>query len=104
MRMWNVDPKIMCRKHLLGEHVELHMTVGTINKGRSVKGYLVGGFMDLSLVNIRHQQLVQEMSRRGYKHNSPLSDISLTGGNVNSEENVRELANRCPECRKLQGK
>ena len=23
MRMWMVNPKIMCRKHLLGEHVEL---------------------------------------------------------------------------------
>lgn len=31
MRMWMVDPKIMCRKHLLGEHLELHMLAGCIN-------------------------------------------------------------------------
>ena len=40
MRMWMVDPKIMCRKHLLGEHVEHHMFVGTINKRISIVGYL----------------------------------------------------------------
>ena len=25
MRMWMVNPRIMCRQHLLGEHVEIHM-------------------------------------------------------------------------------
>lgn len=25
MRMWMVDPTIMCRQHLLGEHYELHV-------------------------------------------------------------------------------
>ena len=25
MRMWMVNPKMMCNKHLLGEHVELHL-------------------------------------------------------------------------------
>ena len=36
MRMWNVDPKLMCNKHLLGEHVEMHMFFGTIQKGISM--------------------------------------------------------------------
>ena len=40
MRMWMVDPKKMCRKHLLGEHVEIHMMVGTLLKGRSIDGFL----------------------------------------------------------------
>ena len=30
MRMWGVDPKQMCRQHLLGEHVELHMQAGAV--------------------------------------------------------------------------
>lgn len=24
MRMWMIDPKLLCRKHLLGEHNEIH--------------------------------------------------------------------------------
>ena len=35
MRMWNVDVTKMCNKHLLGEHVEMHMFVGIIIKGTS---------------------------------------------------------------------
>lgn len=45
MRMWMVPPELMCRQHLLGEHVELHMFVGAINKGTSVvtlPGYCEG--------------------------------------------------------------
>lgn len=34
MRMWVVNPKILCRKHLLGEHVELHMATGHLQRGR----------------------------------------------------------------------
>jgi hypothetical protein len=30
MRMWMVPPKVMCRKHLLGEHVEIHMLAGSL--------------------------------------------------------------------------
>ena len=36
MRMWLVPPSHMCRKHLLGEHVELHMLLGTLKKGKSI--------------------------------------------------------------------
>jgi len=28
MRMWMLNPKALCRKHLMGEHVEIHMLVG----------------------------------------------------------------------------
>lgn len=40
MRMWKVNPKNMCRQHLLGEHVECHMFVGAILKGISLSGYI----------------------------------------------------------------
>lgn len=38
MRMWNINPRYMCRKHLLGEHVETHMLVGSLRKEKSVQG------------------------------------------------------------------
>lgn len=72
MRMWMVNPKKMCRKHLLGEHVELHMFVGTIKKGISIQGYIDNGLVNPRMIKKRHKELVKEMERRGYNHNSPL--------------------------------
>lgn len=46
MRMWMVPPRHMCRKHLLGEHVELHMFVGSIKNGVRVEGYLANNLGD----------------------------------------------------------
>ena len=34
MRQWYVPAECMCRQHLLGEHCEHHMFVGTLKKGR----------------------------------------------------------------------
>ena len=31
MRMWCVEPKGMCRKHLLGEHIEMTVSIGLID-------------------------------------------------------------------------
>lgn len=42
MRMWMLPPETMCRKHLLGEHVELHMLLGTMKRGRRIDGFLAG--------------------------------------------------------------
>lgn len=46
MRMWMVDVKCLCRKHLLGEHSETHMFTGTIKKGTSILGYLKNGLLE----------------------------------------------------------
>lgn len=39
MRMWLVPTRFVRRKHLLGEHVEHHMLVGSIHKGLSMAGF-----------------------------------------------------------------
>ena len=100
MRMWNVDPRLMCRKHLLGEHVEMHMFAGTLAKGVSIQGYVDGGLVEVDRIRIRHDELAAEMERRGYRHSSPLRDDcpSFCAGRVNAEENLAELARRCPQC------
>lgn len=46
MRMWNVDPNLLCRKHLLGEHREMHMLANAICKKRSIAGYLAKGLVE----------------------------------------------------------
>jgi hypothetical protein len=102
--MWMVDPKIMCRKHLLGEHVELHMFVGTIKKGVSLDGYVSRGLVDTTKIVSRHEILVTEMIARGYNHQSPLPYVDTLGiGKVDAIASAVELHRRCPDCAKLQG-
>ena len=100
MRMWMVNPKIMCRQHLLGEHVELHMSVGTIKKGISVKGYLDDNLLEPESIYQRHNELVKEMEARGYNHRSPLLLIPINmSKKIDREASLAELIRRCPECR-----
>ena len=74
MRMWMVDPRVMCRQHLLGEHVEIHMFVGAISRGKSVKGYLEKGLLEVHNMYARHEELMEEMKRRGYNHSSDIDE------------------------------
>lgn len=101
--MWMVDPKIMCRQHLLGEARECHTLVGTILHGKRLSGtkYITTGLVEVHNIKNRHAELAEEMVRRGYNHKSPLPEFqSWIEGHVDSEANLVELARRCPECRK----
>lgn len=77
MRVWDVHPKHLCRKHLLGEHRELHGLWNILTKHKAKGGYSnhpetlrwVGKTRALYK---RHEDLVKEFTRRGYKHHSPL--------------------------------
>ncbi len=102
MRMWNVDPKLLCRKHLLGEHVETHMFAGTIKKGIKYNGYIKNKLLEIHNLKKRHDIIAEEMVRRGYNHRTPLnfeSDIVI--GEIDVEANLKDLFERCQECRKL---
>lgn len=104
MRMWMTPPETMCRKHLLGEHVELHMLVGTINKGVSVEGFLTKNLLEPESLYARHAALVAEMKHRGYAHNSPLTAMLRVLPDdqykikVDRQASLAELHRRCPEC------
>ena len=99
MRMWGVDPTKLCRKHLLGEHVEMHMFSGCLRRGLSVKGYVDQGLVEIHKVRERHDLLAAEMVRRGYRHVSPLLPFPIhQAGTVDVEANERELKRRCDEC------
>ena len=100
MRMWDLPETIQCRKHLLGEHVEMHMFAGTIKKGISIQGYLKKGLVNPSKIKKRHDLLAKEMRSRGYQHNSPLISpkISLIK-EIDKNYNLKDLIKRCPECR-----
>lgn len=104
MRMWNVPPSLLCQKHLLGEHVEMHTFVGSILKGVSLTGYINGGLVETQNITKRHAALAKEMLRRGLNHKSALPEVFLpAAGHVDTASNLIELARRCPDCAALQG-
>jgi len=102
MRMWNINPRKMCNQHLLGEHVEMHMFVGTLNKNKSIKGYLDKDLVEIHSLKKRHNALADEMRKRNMNHSSPLPHYKNKKlGKVNKKENMKELIKRCKECRRM---
>ncbi len=76
MRIWDLPPRILCRQHLLGEHRELHAIWSILTAGK--QGYrrhpeTIRWQSCLRALFLRHQEQVEEMSRRGYQHHSPLA-------------------------------
>ena len=108
MRMWLVNPKIMCRQHLLGEHVEIHMMIGHLKKKRNIKNFINNNLYEITSIEKRHDELVNEMLERGYKHNSDIEyipdlsylDINDVNYKMNKSKSLNELLNRCERCRK----
>jgi hypothetical protein len=100
MRMWMIPPALLCRKHLLGCHVECHMLAGAILKGRSIAGHLERGQVEPQCLEEYHNALANEMVRRGYRHCSPLNMIA-TGicGYVDTQKSIDDLRTRCADCR-----
>lgn len=102
MRMWLVPPQVLCDQHLLGEHVELHMLVGSIQMGKNLRGFYDDQLIDVSQIVPRHARLVKEMKRRRMNHNSPLPKFSAAGleaSEIDWHRNMRELRERCGTCR-----
>lgn len=109
MRVWDIHPKYLCRKHLLGEHRELHGLWNILTKHKGKGGYSrhpetlrwVGKQKALYL---RHKALVKEFSRRGYSHYSSL-DQKLAIGLIHQSilintisEQKEILKNKSCEC------
>lgn len=95
MRIWDTHPKYLCRKHLLAEHRELHGLWNILTKHKGQGGYSrhpetlrwVGKQKALYL---RHETLVIEFSRRGYKHHTPL-DKNLAIGTATQKVFISSL-------------
>jgi len=98
-----INPRIMCRQHLLGEHVEIHMFIGTIDRGKSVRGYLEKGLLEVHNLYNRHEELMREMKRRKYNHYSEVNKkwkFVEKVGSIDKEKNLSELITRCAKCEK----
>ena len=102
MRMWNVSSKLMCKKHLPGEHAEMHMFLCVVSLSKKLDGYISSGLVEIHNIKRRHDELAQEMIMRGYRHNSPMnySSLFVRAGFVDVERSYEELQSRFAECRK----
>ena len=108
MRMWMVDPRGMCREHLLGEHGELHKFLHNWIRQHSIVGRVAGNAMEPMAYKARHDALAAEMLRRGFKHASILEqpDFSYLPEvyrfyRVDVDANLALLHERCPQCKEM---
>jgi len=110
MRMWLVAVAKMCRKHLLGEHVETHMLLGSLVRGKNLRGFFAKGLIEPRALLARHEALAAEMIARGYAHRSPMDALVVAGAVaglsqedrdrvVDREKSESDLQSRCEECR-----
>ncbi|MGC9335913.1 MAG: pyrimidine dimer DNA glycosylase/endonuclease V [Anaerolineae bacterium] len=108
MRIWDIPPERLCRKHLLGEHSELHGVWSILTQGK--RGYanhpeVLRWSGKLRALYLKHEEIVAEMLARGYQHNSPLDPDLATGQEVQEafvdspEEQVRILRDKGCDCR-----
>lgn len=102
--MWCLDSSLLCRAHLIAEHGEIH-SVATVLKNRTRKG--LGWICNLLLhdylggdLKVRHDELVHEMLKRGYKHLTPMPDRMIFGGKVDVRRSKRDLMARCEACKR----
>jgi len=105
--MWMIDPRLMCAKHIRGEHSEVHGIVGMLTKAPTspqLKGLIDAGLCELDNLGSRHEALVAESKVRGMpmgtEHGSPLIQPQVDKiGQVDREKSIKDLIERCPECK-----
>ena len=94
MRIWDINPRKLCRNHLLGEHRELHAVWTVLTKNK--KGYsrhpeTLRWRGKLKALYLRHAMLVKEMDKRSYRHKSPF-DARRAGGEGRQAEYVNTVS------------
>ncbi len=108
LRIWDIPTTRLCRQHLLGEHLELHIAWNIITQDQqsywSNHKETNRWRNKLAALWLRHEEQVGEMRRRGYNHKSPL-DITLATGEVVQLEHIypidkqiETLRKRCEVC------
>jgi len=101
-----INPKLLCRKHLLGEHGEIHKHRHNFVKRHSISNRVFPVVqIEPESMESRHDELANEMIRRGYNHQSPFEqpDISYLPkhereAKVEIQKSFEDLKTRCPEC------
>jgi hypothetical protein len=106
--MWGINPKLLCRQHLLGEHNEIHKHKHNFVKRHKITKRIYP-IVQIEPENMkqRHDDLANEMLERGYNHNSSYDQPDLSYlddkerySKIDLNNSIIDLSNRCPECKK----
>jgi hypothetical protein len=108
MRVWDISSEKLCRSHLLGEHAEIHALWSIITnekEGYSSHPETLRWKGRLKCLFKRHEEIANEMKKRGYSHKSPLDPELATGLEEQNEfvdsvsEQIRILKKKKCGCR-----
>ena len=102
-----VNPKFLCGKHLRGEHYEIHLHRHNFVKHHSITGRVIPVVqIEPESMGTRHDELAKEMLVRDMNHQSPyeMPDLSYLPDHircvrVDLDVSMRDLHERCPECK-----
>lgn len=99
MRMTKVDPRCLCRKHLVAEHIDMHLFMDWYKKKKNLSGYLRNGTLELHSIHDRHEALALELRRRGLEHNTPMIRYCLQfAGHIDLKESYVRQTKKCKAC------
>lgn len=107
--MWMVDTDLLCDKHLVGEHGELHKFIPSFKKKHRIDRRIQPIVqIELSAYKKRHDELALEMEKRGFNHRSPLHEKDLPDFSylpkeqfealVDTDISFVDLGKRCEKC------
>lgn len=110
MRMWGVNPRWLCNKHLVGEHGEMHKFLPTFHKKISVDRRFTP-IVQIQFIGYleRHEALAVEMMSRGMNHSSPLVNLPDFESiypqyyhlQIDIEYSILDLTSRCSLCKEI---
>lgn len=104
MRMWMLSPEMMCMKHIVGEHGEIHKHRHNFVKKHNISGRIKPVVQICpELMKQRHDELSTYLKNHKSPYEQPdLSHLSYGEryAMVNIKFNIKDLSDRCPDCRK----
>jgi len=103
MRMWMIDPILMCDAHLNEEHSSIHQLQRHIRDGHKLD-VILSGHVEPQNAHTRHDLLASEMVRRGHNHRSPVTASQLEVPSefhkvVDRTASFIELMRSCYKCK-----
>ena len=108
MRIWDIPPYKLCRNHLLGEHSELHAIWSILTnekKGFAYHPETLRWRGKLKALYLKHEEIVNEMKKRGFNHKSPLNIDFAIGNSIQKdfvdsiEHQINILRNKKCKCK-----
>lgn len=114
MRMWMIDPELMCIQHIVGEHGELHALKGSLkrtkpkydNCGKHEKNLTTlarSGLIELKSLKERHDKLAEYLKN----HKTPIDGVptlkylpkEVVQAKVDGRKAIQDLIDRPEACR-----